>query len=84
MNKKELQDSVNHIETIHKEMYNLTELRWFRANEKGLVKICENKIKELEADLKFEKKDRREYTQKFKAYDRVVKQLEKTKEKINA
>ena len=81
MNKKQLQDSITHIETIHSKTFTLTELRWFKANQKGLVKICEHSIKEAEDKIKSEKKSLKEYKAKFKAYDRIVKQLEKVKEK---
>ena len=79
VNSKQIQDSVSHIETVHSKMYNLTELRWFRSNQKLLIRICEKNIKELQDKIKEEKKQLKEHNAKYKAYVKVITLAEKIK-----
>lgn len=79
MNQQEIKQDVKHIKDVHSSMYTVTELKWFLANEKALVRIARRTIKEKQKDIKYERKSLLEYYAKVQAYKEAIKIKEKQK-----
>lgn len=81
MNK--IQKSVQHIEQVHKSIYTKTFNKDLMAGKKSILKLNLKQIAEKEKEVKNLKKENNQLRAEIRAYERITKSQNMTKERID-